>query len=81
MSETVAERNLEHARQLLLTMNEGGSKAVLARMEEFAQPEVEWRGWRPDALPRAATSSITAMRDEALLGGNRGRPSTSISPT
>jgi ketosteroid isomerase-like protein len=44
MSETVAERNLEHARQLLMTMNEGGSKAVLARMEEFAQPEVEWRG-------------------------------------
>ncbi len=44
MTGAPAERNVELARRVLETFNEGGSKAVLARMTDFAGPEVEWRG-------------------------------------
>jgi ketosteroid isomerase-like protein len=41
---STAERNPELIRELLETTSQGGSKAVLARIEDFTDPGVEWRG-------------------------------------
>jgi ketosteroid isomerase-like protein len=41
---SAAEQNAELIRELLETTNQGGSKAVLARIEDFTDPGVEWRG-------------------------------------
>jgi len=44
MSSSAGEQNATLVRSLLEILNEGGSKAVLARVEEFGDPEIEWRG-------------------------------------
>jgi ketosteroid isomerase-like protein len=42
--QTTAERNLALIRELFETLNAGGSKAVVSRLEDFADPGIEWKG-------------------------------------
>jgi ketosteroid isomerase-like protein len=59
LSTDTAQRNLDLVRELFETLNSGGSEAVLSRVEDFATPEVEWRGV---AATRAAPGGDVTYR-------------------